>query len=528
MTAVEISDWDDLDDVRLDVTDSYILVNNLTTSTTGYASVASSTANSGAGWSPITSFSGTLDGDDYEIQDVYISNNSTTYMGLFGTLSSNATIKNVKLYDIDYNEGNSRMGGLVGLINAVSGITIDNCHVTGTMTLASSFNGGRCGGLIAWCAPDDSSGYSKILDCTVDVDILHGATSSVNNSSSLNVGGFIGIVNATRTTKLLIDNCHVVGYPEILMLGFDIGGFIGYCKGCVYNCSSNAYVHIRTSSSTLMSGIAGGFIGEMGIDAEIYNCFSTGLLKHNPITDNTGSLYGFGGFTGDIDGFSEVHDCYSTTNLEFGSYSGTVGVIGGFVGHCLGSVFNSYSAFTFTGTTNTESGFCDDFDDSYSGVITNCFWNTTTSGITTTRGAATGKTTTEMKDIDTFTDTSTTGLTSSWSLVEDTSYSTETGTASSSSSTTLVDSSKSWTTNEFAGLYVHITDGTGVGQLREISSNTSTTLTVASSWLVNPSTDSDYEITAPWFIDDDNDYPRLWFEYEEPVSDTDKMFLVMM
>ena len=51
------------------------------------------------------------------------------------------------------------------------------------------------------------------------------------------------------------------------------------------------------------------------------------------------------------------------------------------------------------------------------------------------------------------------------------------GTATSGSTTTIVDTSKSWTVNEFADRWVMIIDGTGEGQMVQIVSNTATTLT---------------------------------------------------
>lgn len=47
---------------------------------------------------------------------------------------------------------------------------------------------------------------------------------------------------------------------------------------------------------------------------------------------------------------------------------------------------------------------------------------------------------------------------------------------------TLTDTTKSWTTNQWAGYYVRIFTGTGEGTLRLISSNTATVLTVSANW----------------------------------------------
>lgn len=54
------------------------------------------------------------------------------------------------------------------------------------------------------------------------------------------------------------------------------------------------------------------------------------------------------------------------------------------------------------------------------------------------------------------------------------------GTATSGSATTLVNSGKAWATNQFANWQVRITAGTAAGQIRPITSNTGTTLTISS------------------------------------------------
>ncbi len=63
-------------------------------------------------------------------------------------------------------------------------------------------------------------------------------------------------------------------------------------------------------------------------------------------------------------------------------------------------------------------------------------------------------------------------------------------------STTLKDTTKSWTTNYFStyGHRVRIFSGTGEGQVRAITSNTADTLTVSPSWSVTPDTTSRYVI----------------------------------
>lgn len=69
------------------------------------------------------------------------------------------------------------------------------------------------------------------------------------------------------------------------------------------------------------------------------------------------------------------------------------------------------------------------------------------------------------------------------------------GTATSSDDDELTDSAKSWIVNELTGYAVYIYDGAGLGQIREIKSNTATAITTSSDWDTNPTTTSKYIVT---------------------------------
>lgn len=71
----------------------------------------------------------------------------------------------------------------------------------------------------------------------------------------------------------------------------------------------------------------------------------------------------------------------------------------------------------------------------------------------------------------------------------------DSGTSSGSNGTnTLNDTSKNWTTNQFQNKIVYISGGNGSGQIRKISSNTATQLTVSVDWAVTPDSTSTYVI----------------------------------
>ena len=68
------------------------------------------------------------------------------------------------------------------------------------------------------------------------------------------------------------------------------------------------------------------------------------------------------------------------------------------------------------------------------------------------------------------------------------------GTATSGTASTLVNSGKTWTTNQWANSQIRITAGTGAGQIRTISSNDGTSVTVSSNWGTTPDATSQYSI----------------------------------
>jgi hypothetical protein len=79
------------------------------------------------------------------------------------------------------------------------------------------------------------------------------------------------------------------------------------------------------------------------------------------------------------------------------------------------------------------------------------------------------------------------------------------GTSTSSTYNTLVDSSKSWTTDRWANFAVRILAGTGAGQLRTIKTNTATTLTTYFGWNIQPDATSIYVIQG-----DSNNLYFVW------------------
>ena len=69
-----------------------------------------------------------------------------------------------------------------------------------------------------------------------------------------------------------------------------------------------------------------------------------------------------------------------------------------------------------------------------------------------------------------------------------------TGTATAGAASTLTNSAKTWTVNQWANSQVRIVSGTGAGQIRTIASNTATVLTTSAAWTTAPDATSVYSI----------------------------------
>jgi hypothetical protein len=337
----QIYDVNDLQDMQSHLDDDCILMNDIDATIT-------STWNGGEGFNPIgdgiIAFTDSLDGQNHTIIGLYI-NRTVDYVGLFGYMGTGSSAKDFSLSGIEIN-GFDYAGSFTGYND---GGSIMNCYSIGNVSGGDWFVGSFLG-------YNDGS----IADC-----YCRG-----NASGDRDVGGFAGINAGTIT------NCHSTGNAS----GTDyVGGFAGYNNGVgtITNCSS-------TGNATGGDSV-GGFAGDNSVGGSIANCYSTGSASG---TDYVGGFAGWN-FLGIIT------NCYCT-----GTANGTEGVVGGFAGFNCGTIRYCYSIGNATGTGDDVGGFAG--NNTGAGTITDCFWDTETSGQTTSDGG-TGKTTTDMMQQATFT-----------------------------------------------------------------------------------------------------------------------------
>ena len=158
-------------------------------------------------------FAGTFDGQNHTISGINISADGR--QGLFGSVSG-GTIKNLKLTSSTINcTSNSYAGGIIACVD--NGVTIENCHVSGSVTIES---GNSSGGIVGKTDLGDVS----IKGCS------SGATVSTRSSNAC-VGGIIGQCgnegNGSYSTFVNIAGCLYYGTSLTGSMEMT-GGIVGY------------------------------------------------------------------------------------------------------------------------------------------------------------------------------------------------------------------------------------------------------------------------------------------------------------
>lgn len=371
---LEIRTWYDLDDIRDNLGGNYTLMNNLDSTIAGYEELASPTANGGKGWQPIGNytggnFTGSFDGQGYEIKDLFINRPAEIAVGLFGVVNEGGIIKNISMMNETVISGES-VGGLVGNNWGI----VSDSHATGSVSGNSAI-----GGLVG------SNSLGTVTDSY--------SISNVTGNSS--VGGLVGS-NSFGTVTDSYSTSSVSGESFA-------GGLVGI-QG-FWSTVSNSY------STGTVSGesFAGGLVGCQSYLSTVSNSYSTGMVSGDAdvggllgsnsfgtVTNSysTGSVTGYwrvGGLVGSNEEVSTVSNSYSTGGVT-GNHS-----VGGLVGaNYGGNVSDSYSTGSVTG--NFSIGGLVGVNN---GTVSYSFWDTETSGQNSSAGG-TGKNTTEMQNIATF------------------------------------------------------------------------------------------------------------------------------
>ena len=305
---LEIRTWYDLDAVRDNLTGNHILMNDLDSTTAGYAELASPTANQGKGWEPIGTewigLRGTFDGQGYEVRDLFINRPDEGLVGLFGEVDRGAIIENIGVVNVTV----TGKGGVGGLVGDNYGGTVSNSYCTGNVT-ADGGVGGLGGG-----------------------NSLAGAVSNSYFAGSVTGGDYVGGLLGTNYDGS-VSNCHSTG--SVTGYSF-VGGLIGEN---LFDAVSNSYSTGSVTGNEDVGGLVGYNYGDGGT---VSDSFATGSVIGNSLV---------GGLVGENKLEGTVNKSYST-----GSVTGN-STVGGLVGlNSNATVSNSFWDTETSGQSTSAGG----------------------------------------------------------------------------------------------------------------------------------------------------------------------------
>ncbi len=254
-----ITNCQKLQDMNLDLAESYVLANDIDCSDTV-------NWNGGQGFEPvgsgITPFAGSLDGKNQIVLNLTINRPATDYVGLFGVITNSSIISNIGLVGgVAY--GCKDLGHLVGFN--------DGGMILNTYAVSSVYSScGNTGGLVG-----RNNGF---------INKSYTAGNEVVGSD--NTGGLVGTSGQGATIIKSYSTCRVWGGAGVN----HIGGLAGANGGDILTSYS-------TGSASGGSGSAGigGLIGYQTVGS-LHQCYSTGEPTG---AGSVGGLVGYN-FNGDI------------------------------------------------------------------------------------------------------------------------------------------------------------------------------------------------------------------------------------
>jgi len=228
------------------------------------------TWNDGAGFAPLETFSGTLDGNGSSIAGLVIDRPDERRVGLFGELRG--TVRNLTIRNSEI-RGNSETGLLAGRLLAG---TVENIEGAGQVE-----GEGNTGGLTGSADVSTSDGQgTTIKDCTADCQV----------TGKYHVGGIAGSVTGGGEAPLTISGCVSNG-P---ITGADtVGGIVGRTEDIldtqgvrVIDCAAHGSISAAERPETRFGGLIGGAMNTL-----VNACKATGGV--NAATANqVGGLVG--------------------------------------------------------------------------------------------------------------------------------------------------------------------------------------------------------------------------------------------
>lgn len=208
----------DLAGINSNPSGNYILMNDIDMTK---ETSPGGTWDTGHGWTPLDSFSGTFEGNGHRIIGMHIYGDIGKYVGLFSELGDGAVIQNLGIVNCDINitsGTNYYVGGIVGYVDYYK-TTISKCYISGKI---QSTTAPYIGGIVGYVE------VGSIIDCYNMAEI-----SSLNTETTYHsgIGGITGALGNYYHTYL--KNCYSIG--KINSTNKYIGGIAGD-SGSITSC----------------------------------------------------------------------------------------------------------------------------------------------------------------------------------------------------------------------------------------------------------------------------------------------------
>ncbi len=246
-------------------------------------------------YSPVSCFTGSLDGQNFTISNFTIdasSDGNNHCLGFLGVLQYGGAVKNVKVENVSITCGTFGrfLGGLCGLNNSEE---IYNCHVTASFNTGDSTRsvGGLCGynncGPISYSSanttfavPMEAQYYGGLCGNNAGLGIVERCKAQINCTQNWGTQAVGGLCGANFGTSKISESFST-GTIANDRSGNKVGGLCGLNNGEISNCYS--LVAIDNFSA---SPISGGLCGWLE-DGTISDCFSAGAMTGEQLQPNS-------------------------------------------------------------------------------------------------------------------------------------------------------------------------------------------------------------------------------------------------
>ena len=223
------------------------------------------------GWEAIPDFTGSIDGQDFTIKNLKITDVQGTNASLFALLKNNAVIKNLRIENgeiIVNKTNNAKIAFVAGSCEKES--SIKNVHVTGTIKSAVNLGTNVAIGSIAASMMGETSGTGPLVqDCSF--------TGTIETIGNATVSGFVGGIVGEMRMNPTVKNCFSKGTINLPQSGTaGVGGIVGQMRSIsfVNNCYSTADI----TGIGNVGGIVGYFNEQTKMKGTMENCYASGRI----------------------------------------------------------------------------------------------------------------------------------------------------------------------------------------------------------------------------------------------------------